>query len=278
MTDDNDCDSESESRDSVWFQDLSWTEIEAYLDENDSPIAIVPIGSTEQHGPHLPLGVDGYQAIDIAEGIAAEAGVLTTPPIWYGDADHHLGFPGTVSLSTDTVVAVLGDVYESLAHHGFENVITVNGHRVANLSAIETAMQRANEAHAEVCFAAIDPLRIGVQAHEELRDGDPEDGMHGGEFETSFMLFHHPELVDEAAFAPESHEGYSAFQSNDLIALDDTVLTPSTRRSPEDGDLGHVGDPTEASVEKGEELYDRLVANGVAFIEELRAHRGDGDD
>jgi creatinine amidohydrolase len=265
----------NETRDSVWFQDLSWPEIESYLDENESPVAIVPIGSTEQHGPHLPLGVDGYQAIDIAEGIAEEAGVLVTPPIWYGDANHHLGFPGTVSLSTDTVVQVLGDVYESLAHHGFENVITVNGHRVANLSAIETAMKRANEDHDDLRFAAIDPLRIGVQAHEELREGDPEDGMHGGEFETSFMLFHHPELVDEAAFERETHEGYSEFQSNDLIALDDTVLTPSSRHSPEDGDLGHVGDPRKASAEKGEELYDRLVANGVAFVEELRTHRSE---
>lgn len=264
----------AESGDSVWLQDLSWPEVETYLRENETPSVIVPIGSTEQHGPHLPLGVDGYQAKDIAEGIAERANVLTAPPIWYGDADHHLGFPGTVSLSTDTVVSVLTDVYDSLAGHGFENIVTVNGHRVANLPAIETAMKRANADHDSVYFAVIDPLRIGASVHEDLRDGDPEDGMHGGEFETSFMLFRHPTLVDEDAFEPETHhDSYSRFQSNDLVSLDDTVLTPSTRHSPEDGDLGHVGDPTEASTAKGEELYDRLVANGAEFVEELRTHR-----
>lgn len=261
--------------DSVWLQNRSWPEIRAYLDDHPSPTAVVPIGSTEQHGPHLPLGVDGYQARDIAERIAEEAGVLAAPPIWYGDANHHLGFPGTISLSTDTVVSVLGDVYDSLAHHGFENVVTVNGHRVANLPAIQTAAKRANEEHEDVCFATVDPLRIGAEAHRELRDGDPEDGMHGGEFETSFMLYHHPDLVDEEAFERETHEGYSRFQSNDLVGLDDTVLTPSTRHSPEDGDLGHVGDPTKASAEKGATLTDRLVESGAEFVAELVSHRTD---
>lgn len=262
--------------DSVWLQELSWPDVERYLEAHRSPVALVPIGSTEQHGPHLPLGVDAYQAIDLAAGIAERTDALCAPPVWYGDANHHLGFPGTVSLSTATVVALLGDVYESLVGHGFANVLTVNGHRIANLKAIETAQQRALEAHPEVFFGVIDPLRIGVRVHRELRDGDPEDGMHGGEFETSFMWHRHPELVDESAFERETHERFTRFASADLVGLDDVVPAPSPRRSPADGHLGHVGDPTKASPEKGEALYDRLVDDGVEFVEDLLRHRTGG--
>ncbi|MFC7157699.1 creatininase family protein [Halomarina halobia] len=253
------------------MQDLTWQDVDQYIEDHDSPVVLVPIGSTEQHGPHLPLGVDAYQALDLAEGIAETANVLTTPPIWFGDAAHHLGFPGTISLSTETVVALLTDVYDSLALHGFENIITINGHRVANLPAIETATKQATEAHPESHFAIVDPLRIGVQVHERLRDGGAEDGMHGGEFETSFMQAKHPELVKEKAFVRETHKGFSRFHSNNLIDLDDTVLSPSTRRRPEEGYLGHVGDPTKASPKKGEQIYDTVVENTVTYIEELLA-------
>ena len=78
----------------MYLADHTWPELGDALAPGS--VALVPLGSTEQHGPHLPLGVDGYQARDLAEGIAREADVLAAPPIWYGDADHHLGFPGTV--------------------------------------------------------------------------------------------------------------------------------------------------------------------------------------
>ncbi|WP_396613891.1 creatininase family protein (plasmid) [Haloferax sp. S1W] len=253
----------------VWLHELTWPAVESYLESEPTPTVLVPVGSTEQHGPHLPLGVDGFQARSLAEEIAVATDVLTAPPLWYGDADHHLGFPGTISLSTDTVVSVLSDIYDSLANHGFVNIITVNGHRIANLTAIRIAMDRANRTHPDASFAAIDPLRIGIDAHRRLRDGDSEDGMHGGEFETSFMLANHPELVREAEFTREVTET-EPYQSDDLVSLTDSVIRPHGRRTPEDGSLGHVGDPTNASAEKGDELWAELVANAADFIDSLR--------
>lgn len=256
--------------DSYRLNERTWQDVERYVEDRPSPTVIVPIGSTEQHGPHLPLGVDAMQAETLGEAIAERADALVAPTIPYGDADHHLGFPGTISLSTETTTAVLVDVYESLLGHGFRNIITINGHRVANLTAIDTATKQVAADHPEAFFGTIDPLRFGVEIHTELRDGDPEDGMHGGEFETSFMQFHYPDLVREDEFEPETGETFSEHLTNNLVGNDDRVLTPSTGHDPEEGHLGHVGDPTHASPEKGQALSERLIEDGVAFIEALR--------
>lgn len=267
---------------SVWLQDLTWRDVESYLETETDPTAIVPIGSTEQHGPHLPLGVDGYQALDVAEGIAERAGVLTTPPLWFGDAGHHMAFPGTISLSPRTVIAMLEDVYESLLFHGFENVLTVNGHRLANLPAIDLASKTVRESYPDAVLASFDLVRANVRIHNELREGGDEDGMHGGEFETSFMLYKHPDLVEEGEFTPEVHAGsWTRFSSNDYVAIDDAVPTASSRHDWGEDALGHHGDPTKASAEKGEALYEAFVENGVEFIDDVRtlreAERSDGD-
>lgn len=261
---------------SVWIQDLTWEDVEKYLETEENPTVLVPIGSTEQHGPHLPLGVDAYQALDVAEGIAEEAEILTTPPIWFGDADHHMAFPGTISLSSETVINLLKDIYESLLDHGFTNIITINGHRIANLSAIEIAAKETKQEHPEAFLGTFDLIRYGVRIHNKLREGDPEDGMHAGEFETSFMLFKYGDLVKRDEFEPEIHEGWTRFASNDYVNSDDTVPTASSRHDWGEDAKGHHGDPTLASVEKGKQLYEAFVTNGIEFLDDL-AERQAGD-
>src|SRR5918999_3595347 len=103
------------------IQELTWQEVGQYLEHDD--IAIVPIGSTEQHGLAGTLGVDTYVAIGLAEDAARRAGGLVAPPIWYGESSHHLAWAGTISLRQETVVAVVKDVCRSLARHGFRKLI-----------------------------------------------------------------------------------------------------------------------------------------------------------
>ena len=261
----------SDSRPSWRLDEWTWEDVGEYVEDNPCPAVIVPIGSTEQHGPHLPLGVDTMQAERLGAEIAERARIPVAPTIPYGDAKHHLGFPGTIALSTETTSAVLVDVYESLATHGFEMILTVNGHRIANLTAIDTATKRVAAEHPELAFATLDPLRFGVEIHRELRDGDPEDGMHGGEFETSFVQFHAPELVREEKFETQSNDHDVPFLTNDLVSAEDRMITPSTGHSPEAGHLGHVGDPTHADPEKGEALWTALVDDAVVFLEEFRS-------
>src|SRR5437899_2995321 len=87
---------------SVWIQELTWQEVREYLAQDD--IAIVPIGSTEQHGPAGTLGTDTFVAIGLAEDAAKKAGVLVAPPIWYGESSHHMALP-TISVRAETLLA-----------------------------------------------------------------------------------------------------------------------------------------------------------------------------
>lgn len=263
----------AEADEPVWIHEITWQDFAEYVETEEHPTVVVPIGSTEQHGPHLPLGVDAYQARDMAEEIARRTGLLAAPPIWYGDADHHLAFPGTISLSSQTVIDVLKDVYDSLASHGVENIVTVNGHRMANNAAIEIAADQTKEEHPDVFLATIDLVLFGVRIYREMREGDPEAGFHGGEFETSFIMHKHPELVKEEEFVEASGGGWTRFTSNDYVNLDDKVLSAKSSHDwPEDA-LGHQGDPTKASAEKGEELIERLLDNAEEFVRDLHAFR-----
>lgn len=254
------------------LEEMRWPEVEEYL-EDDGTI-LLPVGSTEQHGPHLPLGTDIFQPVSVAEGVADELDVLVAPPLWYGDARHHLAYPGTMALRPETMICVLRDLYDSLAFHGFDTVVTINGHRTANVPAVENAMKRAKEDHPDVTFALADLIEVAASTHVDLRDGKPKDGNHGGEFETSFMLAEHPDLVDESEFAPSEEEPLPAHASRDLVDRTDILRIASSwqdaqaRRETSDHP-GHLGDPTKATAEKGTELREEMIANVAAFIEDV---------
>ena len=262
-------------KDTVWMQEMSSADIADYLRRDEA--VIVPIGSCETHGPHLPTGTDTYEAISYSEGIARKAGVLCTAPIWFGDSPHHLHKPGTVSLQPETVIAVLKDVYRSLIHHGFRQIITFNGHRWANLHVINIASRAIKAEHPGVLFACMDPVALAAERTQEVRE-EPGAGSHGDELETSAMLYAYPDLVhaDRYVF---SHGMLieSRFVPTDPFASGDKVMyiggvEDQARLAP----VGHVGDPRKASAAKGQALFEAIVANGAEFIADLRRHARNG--
>lgn len=115
---------------------LTWPDVEAYLEKSDA--LLMPIGSHEQHGPNGMIGTDIICPETIAAAVSRRMGILVGPSIPVGQAQHHLGFAGTVSLRPTTLIAVVRDYVQSLAHHGFRRFLFLNGHG-GNLPTVRAA-------------------------------------------------------------------------------------------------------------------------------------------
>ena len=142
--------------DAIRLQLRSWPEVEAYLQTCKG--VIVPLGSTEQHGPTGAIGTDALTAEAVALEVGRRTGVLVTPAQAFGMAEHHLGFAGTVSLQPSTLLAVLHDVVLSLARHWFERIFVINGHG-GNIATAKAAFAQAYATAATRGLPVADRLR-----------------------------------------------------------------------------------------------------------------------
>ena len=259
---------------SVWLQELTWEDVAEYLKENS--IAIFPVGSTEQHGPAGPLGVDSYAAIALAEDAARETGVLVTPPLWFGDSPHHLDFPGTISLSTETLVAVTKDVIRSLARNGFNKIIVINGHKGTNLAGLTTACRALHQFELpDVLLALVDPLFL-AKGIAHIKDAAEH---HAGELEISHVWYKYPHLIKADKLTSEAMDMehlMSPFAHNDLFSKkgDSIELFWNSREQKQFAPTGSFSDSSKASPEKGRLYHEYMVHNLVEFINWLRKHDG----
>ncbi len=128
------------SAEEIRLQLRSWPEVETYLEGCKG--VIVPLGSTEQHGPTGAIGTDALTAEAVALEVGRRTGVLVTPAQAFGMAEHHLGFAGTMSLQPATLLAVIHDLVLSLARHGFERIYVINGHG-GNIATTKAAFAQA---------------------------------------------------------------------------------------------------------------------------------------
>ena len=226
----------------------SWTDAR----DADTDLAILPVGSTEQHGPHAPLGVDFMSAEAIAERAAAsyDGEVVVAPAIPVGIAEEHRAFDGTLWVTEDSFRAYVGDVLRSLAGSGFDRVVVVNGHGGNTDALAEICMRVTRDGD---CYAV--PFTWFDVVDSELPLG------HGGPVETSMMLAIAPELIREDRY-PEAAAGagdaFGEFVAGTNLAYD----------FDEFSDSGNLQDPTPASAEEGERL---LAASAEACVELLRA-------
>lgn len=220
-------------------------------------IAVVPVGSLEQHGYHLPTATDTILADAVAHGAAAhssEIPLVITPPVWAGHSDHHLSFGGTLTQSTTALTQHLAKLGELIFDNGFDAVLFVNGHG-GNSSVISNAVRELGPQYPKQEVLALTYYKLAASFIDEIRESETGGVNHGGEFETSLMLHIKPELV-----RIDDMEGTVRDESYDRAPQD--LFEPGElsvyRPIAEFTDSGAIGSPELASEEKGAELYDRL--------------------
>jgi Uncharacterized protein, putative amidase len=237
------------------------------LAARDGSVLVVPVGSLEQHGYHLPVATDTLLADAVAHGAAttAEAPVLVLPPVWTGLSAHHLPFGGTVTLDRETLAAVLEEVADSALENGFDAVVFVNGHG-GNTALVDAVSASVGAAHPDVEVVSLTYFALAGEIAAEVRDSETGGMAHGGEFETSLMLHLHPDLVDMDKADGDMMEGPYDQSRQDLFEGGPvSVYRPFTAFR----ESGAVGDPTLADVEKGQRLFDHLCATLGALFEEV---------
>jgi creatinine amidohydrolase len=257
---------------SYLLQDLKWHEVSEYLSKKD--LILLPVGSTEQHGQHLPLITDTAWAIHVAEAVAAQENVLVAPPLYFGWTPHHLSYPGSITLKPETLTQVIMDICNSLICHGFKKILILNGHRVANLPPIEIAASRIRNL-TQAYVAILDLALIVVEEVRAICESPVGGFGHADEIETSFMLYKHPELVDMSKagknVSPMKGRFFHSFSSPDQGLSGNRFWSKPTieewRKSTEP--YGFKGDASLGTKEKGKRIFEAIVANAVEVIREV---------
>ncbi len=238
----------------------SWPEVEAYLAK--SKAILIPIGSTEQHGPNGLLGTDALFPEIIARRAGDEAGILVGPTFNVGQAQHHMAFAGTITLRPSTMIAAMTDWAQSLTRHGFERIYWLNGHG-GNIATITAAF---SEMYHDITFddarSNRPTLRCTLRNWWELAGVNDlckqlfpvGEGSHATPSEVSVTYFAYPDAIKRVTMTPKIAPNGPIYDAEDY-----------RRRFP-DGRIG--SDPSQANIEAGEKIVAAAV-KGV--ISEFRA-------
>ena len=252
-------------------------------------MVIIPVTALEQHGLHLPIGTDYYSGIERAKLIAARTDVLVAPILLPGQSPYHMGFEGTISLSSQTVQQVIVEAAESLMRHGFKRFLILNSHG-GNQATTTFIVDRINH---ETSGIAVNLGSVAAPFQDRSRLVDIPDPQvfdrHGGVGETSRGLYLMPDLVDlEAAVTAElTLPSHMERMLPDVIAGDPTALTvflaeglkaEETGKGTSADQMSSTGvwserDPKEATAEQGRLATEVFVEGAVRFIERWKELR-----
>lgn len=241
------------------LHDLTWMEVRDMLPQE--PVIIQPLGATEQHGPHLPLQVDIASAYAVATAAGERTGCIVAPPLPFGASGPWENFPGTISFSSETFMACIRDIAESLVRTGFKKIFFLNGHYVNHAllqTSIVDCMGRYGR-EGEVIFASATYFLLNRERCDEIGDNFRE-GPHANEFETAFMMHLQPDKVHldrlgDWEYKPEWVTSYE---------LDVTAVS---RKPDSRTHNGVYGDPRRATPERGAQYFEACVEKVAEVVE-----------
>ena len=233
---------------------LTWQEVDA-LDRE--VVVLIPTGSLEQHGPHLPLFTDSLLATAVADAVekALPGKVLLTPTLWLGASGHHLNFAGSLSASFDGYEAAITSIVESLIRHDFRKFYLLNGHG-GNTEPNGIAMRKMKAKYPNAVFGHSGYFAFCADEIAKVMTGPAKDMRHACEAEASLIMHLHPDLVRA-----------------DLLRDDGLVAEPPVKgvihHFDEMTEQGSYGYATQATPEKGKAIFQAAVKGCVKEIETI---------
>jgi creatinine amidohydrolase len=278
-----------------YLPDMTWPEVQALLTRTD--MVIIPVGALEEHGPQGPIGTDFYNGTEQAKLIAQRTDVLVAPIMMPGNSPYHMGFPGTITISAETLERVYFEAVQSLIRHGFRRFLLLNAHG-GNVATTHFIVDRINQETAGVAVElneAAQPflndahMSPAVKAENNKLADIKEFDRHSGVGETSQSLYLIPSLVNMNAVRRNTltlpphlqamlPQVVAGDRTANLVFLaealkaKDTGKHTSTREMTETGNWT-VADVAQASAERGKAGTDAFVGAAVQFIEKWKALR-----
>jgi creatinine amidohydrolase len=250
------------------YHDKNLNQIREAVKKNG--IVIIPTGSTEQHGPALPVSVDTVIVDEAARRAAAivekEISVLVTPPVWFGISTQHVGFTGTITARAQTYIALIIELCQSVVASGFKKILLLNGHG-GNLDALRVASRMIRD-EAEIFCAVARYWDFGAEKIRKMRQSEIGGMAHSGELEASCMMYLSPDLVSAEKLKKNVPKWHSKYVAQDLFDLG-TITIPYNVHDVSSS--GIVGDPDSASREKGEQFLEAIVEGLARFLTEFAA-------
>jgi creatinine amidohydrolase len=239
----------------------------ASMPNKQNVVIIQPMGAIEQHGAHLPLIVDAAISIGVLaralEKLDPEIPAYALPPLYYGKSNEHSTFAGTITMRSQTMIAMLTDIAESVYRAGFRKLALMNSHG-GQPQILEIVARDLHEKYPDFAIFPLFTWRVPNVAKELLTEKELEFGIHGGDAETSLMLALLPEQVQMDKAVTEYPYG---LPENSLLSMESAnpfawVMRDLTRS-------GVLGDAKAATREKGEKILDSLVDGWVQLIEDI---------
>jgi creatinine amidohydrolase len=249
-----------------FFPYLTWKDIENMPDKKNVVI-IQPVGSIEQHGWHLPIIVDSAISVAVLGKALSKLDVsvpaYALPNIYYGKSNEHIHFPGTITLTTETLKALLIEIGESIYQAGFRKLVLLNSHggqpQILELVAIDLHIK-----YEDFCVFPIFTWNVPNVTKDLLTPQEFEIGIHAGDAETSLMLSILPEQVKMANAVREYPQG---LPTNSLLTMNGNL--PFAWATKDLSQSGVLGDPTVATKEKGDRIWESLADGWVKVIKDI---------
>ena len=250
----------------IFYDEMTWPEVKEAANQNR--VALVPVGSIEDHGWHLTTMTDNLIITEICNeaGRRSPKDIVVLPNAPYGFEAHHMDFPGSVDVHYTTLIRMWSDIGQSLAHHGFKKIVFLNGHG-SNASALDLAAREVTILTSSACCMA-NWWTLVREEWAQLRESEfPGGCSHACEMETSLVMFLRPDLVNKDRIIKEIPPQKSKYMWRDIAKPSPVLFMDWFSKYTKSG---QIGDASLATEEKGKKLFEMSVLKVVDLCKDFR--------